>query len=191
MVLFALDAGLTGLAYGAASPEGFLFWKRFQLIIASCMPALWLLFSASFARTNYSEQISRWKWVLILSVVLPLSLVTFFSDTFFAGPPFLLETSTLLIRIGSSGYLWYLSWVIVAVMVLMNLERTFRHATGHMRWQTKFMFLGVGGIFGVHLFTDSQVILFKSVDTGMAIIDLGPSWWVISSLSAPSFGEGR
>jgi putative PEP-CTERM system histidine kinase len=173
MVLFALEAGLTGLAYGAASPEGFLFWKRFQLIIASLLPALWLLFSVSFARANYSEQISRWKWVLILSLVLPLSLVTFFSGTFFAGPAVLTEASVLLLRIGLSGYLWHLSWVILSVMILMNLERTFRHATGHMRWQTKFMFLGIGGIFGVRLFTDSQVILFKSVDSGMAIVNLG------------------
>ncbi len=151
----------------------FLFWQRFQLIIASFLPALWLLFSVSFARANYSEQISRWKWVLILSLVLPLSLVTLFGDAFFAGPPVLTETSALFIRIGWSGYLWHLLWVIVAVMILMNLERTFRHATGHMRWQTKFMFLGIGGIFGVHLFTDSQAILFKSVNTGLDIVDLG------------------
>ncbi|MDP1990495.1 MAG: ATP-binding protein, partial [Syntrophales bacterium] len=85
----------------------------------------------------------------------------------------LTETSALFLRIGGSGYLWHLLWVILSVMILMNLERTFRHATGHMRWQTKFMFLGIGGIFGVRLFTDSQVILFKGIDTGMAIVDLG------------------
>jgi len=173
MVLFALDAGLTALAYPAASPDGFLFWQRVQLIVASFLPALWLLFSISFARANYPEQISRWKWVLILSLALPLSLPTLFGNAFYAGPPILTETSGLFIRIGWAGYLWHLLWVIVVVAILMNLERTFRHATGHMRWQTKFMFLGIGGIFGVHLFTDSQVILFKSVDTGMAIVDLG------------------
>ena len=102
-----------------------------------------------------------------------MSLVTLFSDAFFAGPPVLTETSALFIRIGWSGYLWHLLWVILAVMILMNLERTFRHATGHMRWQTKFMFLGIGGIFGTHLFTDSQTVLFKGVNTGLDIVDLG------------------
>ena len=58
-------------------------------------------------------------------------------------------------------------------MILMNLERTFRHATGHMRWQTKFMFLGIGGIFGIHVFTDSQALLFKGVNTDMEIVDPG------------------
>ncbi len=153
MALFALEAGLSGLAYQAPSADEFLYWQRFQLLLASFLPALWLLFSVSFARTNYPEQISRWKWVLILSLVLPVSLVTLFGDAFFAGPPVLTETSALFIRIGWSGYLWHLLWVILSVMILMNLERTFRHATGHMRWQTKFMFLGIGGIFGTHLFT--------------------------------------
>jgi len=55
----------------------------------------------------------------------------------------------------------------------MNLERTFRHATGHMRWQTKFMFLGIGSIFIVHLFTDSQAVLFRGINTGMDSIALG------------------
>ncbi|MFH0801788.1 MAG: histidine kinase N-terminal 7TM domain-containing protein, partial [bacterium] len=173
MTLFALDAGLSGLAYLGTSVEEFLYWWRFQFLLASFAPALWLLFSVSFARANYPEQISRWKWVLILSLVLPVSLVILFSDAFFAGPPVLTETAALFLRIGGSGYLWHLLWIVLAVMILMNLERTFRHATGHMRWQTKFMFLGIGGIFAVHLFTDSQTVLFKGVNTGLDIVELG------------------
>ena len=114
-------------------------------IVASFLPALWLLFSISFARANYSEQISRWKWVLVLSFALPLFLAAFFGNTFFTGRPVLTAASVLFIRIGWSGYLWHLLWIVAAVLILMNLERTFRHATGHMRWQTKFLFLGSGG----------------------------------------------
>jgi putative PEP-CTERM system histidine kinase len=55
----------------------------------------------------------------------------------------------------------------------MNLERTFRHSTGHIRWQTKFMFLGIGSLFGIRIFTDSQVVLFNGVDTGLYLVDLG------------------
>ncbi len=173
MVLLALDAGLTAFVYQAPPFDRFPFWQRLQLIVASFVPALWLLFSVSFARANYSEQISKWKWILILSFALPVSLVALFSDAFFVGPPIWSDTSELFFRIGWSGYLWHLLWVILAVMILMNLERTFRHATGHMRWQTKFMFLGIGGIFGVHLFTDSQTVLFRVINTGLDIVDLG------------------
>jgi putative PEP-CTERM system histidine kinase len=173
MVLFALDAGLSGLAYQAPSNDTFFFWYRLHLVVASFMPGLWLLFGISFARSNYSEQIAKWKWILLVALVLPVSMVTLFFDTFFLGQPLLTESSTLFIRIGWSGYVWHLLWVIFTVLILMNLERTFRHATGHIRWQTKFMFLGIGAIFGVYLFTDSQVLLFKGVSTGLDFVELG------------------
>ncbi len=173
MLLFALDAGLTGLLYQSSSADQFLLRQWIQLFVASFLPAAWLLFSVSFARANYSEQISKWKWILLLSLVLPVSLVTLFNSALFAGPPLPAEASALFIRIGWSGYVWHLLWVILSVMILMNLERTFRHATGHMKWQTKFMFLGVAAIFGAHLFTDSQAILFKGVNSGLDLVDLG------------------
>ncbi len=173
MALLAVEAALAGLASRQLSPDEFLFWEKARLMIASFLPAAWLLFSVSFARANYSEQISNWKWVLILSLVLPLSLVVFFRGAFLAGSPLLTDATTYFIRIGRSGYLWHLLWVILSLMILMNLERTFRHATGHMRWQTKFMFLGIAGIFGVHIFTDSQAVLFRGVNTGLDILSLG------------------
>jgi putative PEP-CTERM system histidine kinase len=173
MALFALEAVLTGLAYLSPSVDEFLYWRRFQFLLASFVPAVWLLFSVSFARVNYPEQISRWKWVLIPSLVLPVALIVLFGDDFYAGTSVLAETPVLFLRIGGSSYLWHLLWIILAILILMNLERTFRHATGHMRWQTKFMFLGIGGIFGTLLFTHSQAVLFKGVNTGLDILDLG------------------
>lgn len=173
MVMFAIEAGLTGLVFQASSLDVFLFRQRLQTIAASFLPAVWLLFSVTFARANYREQLSRWQWVLILSFLLPVSMVMLFRDAFFTGSPVLTDTSTLFLRIGWSGYAWHILWIAFAVMILMNLERTFRHATGHMRWQTKFMFLGVGGIFGAHLFTDSQAVLFKGVNTGLIDVNLG------------------
>ncbi|MGZ6237023.1 MAG: XrtA/PEP-CTERM system histidine kinase PrsK [Syntrophales bacterium] len=173
MGLLALEAGMSGFVYQAQSIDKFLFGYMAQLIVASFLPALWLMFSVSFARANYSEQISKWKWILFVAFILPVSMVTVFIDAFFFGQPVLTSASSLFLRLGWSGYIWYLLWVIFAVLILMNLERTFRHATGHMRWQTKFMFLGVASIFGVHLFKDSQTILFKGLNTGMDFVDFG------------------
>ena len=173
MALFALEAGLAGLVYQAPSLEDFLLRQRMQLLAASFLPAVWLLFSVSFARANYAEQIAKWKWLLLLSLVLPVSLVTLFGKAFFTGTLVPAGMLALFIPTGWSGHAWHLLWVILSVMILMNLERTFRHATGHMRWQTKFMFLGIGGIFGTHLFTDSQTVLFNGVNTGLDVVDLG------------------
>lgn len=173
MILFALEAGLSGLAYQSPSTDKFLLWYRLQLVAASFLPTIWLIFSLSLARAKYSEQILKWKWILLISFVLPVSMLTLFNDAFIAGRPILTNASTLFINIGWSGYIWFLSWVICSLTILMNIERIFRHATGHMRWQTKFMLLGIGSIFGVHLFTDSQTLLFKGVDTSLILVDFG------------------
>ncbi len=190
MVLFAVEAGLSGLGYQAQSLERFLFWQRLQLVTASVLPVFWLLFSVSFARANYLEQILKWKWILLLSVVLPLSMVTIFNNAFFTVRPVLTEASTLFMHIGWSGYVWHLFWITISLLILMNLERTFRHTTGRMRWQSKFMFLGIGSIFGVHLFTDSQTILFNGVNTGLLTVNLG-ALLVANLLSLQSFFRGR
>jgi len=78
MALFALTACLTGFAYQATSIDTFLFRHKIAIVFASFLPGLWLLFSVSFARTNYSDQISKWKWFVLLAFVLPVSMVTLF-----------------------------------------------------------------------------------------------------------------
>lgn len=173
MLLLSLEAALTGLVYESNTLSGFLFWQRPRFIIASLVPAAWLLFSISFARANYFEQISKWKWVLLFAVAAPLSLTTFFNNDFISLVLAPQNAPTLFIRIGWAGYLWHIVSIIISIAILMNLERTFRHSTGHIRWQTKFMFLGIGGIFGIRLFTDSQVVLFNGVDTGLFAVNLG------------------
>jgi putative PEP-CTERM system histidine kinase len=173
MALLAIEAGLMGLAFRSPTLDSFLFWQRLRIIAASLLPAIWLLFSLTFARVNYREQITKWQTALLLSFLLPVLLATFFYGAFFSGLPVRIDQSALFFRIGWSGYLWNILWVIVDLMILMNMERTFRHATGHMRWQTKFMFLGIGGFFGAHLFTDSQAILFKGINAGLAVVNLG------------------
>ncbi|OPY15871.1 MAG: Sensor protein ZraS [Syntrophus sp. PtaB.Bin138] len=174
MALFAMEATLTGLLFQAASLDSFLFWQRMRFTASSFLPAVWLTFSLSFARANYREQISRWKWVLVLSLIVPVALTLYnYNEAFVSVVLAPRQASAYFIRLGQTGYWWHLAWVVLSVVILMNLERTFRHATGHMRWQTKFLFLGIGGVFGIHVFTDSQALLFKGVDTDMVAVGLG------------------
>ncbi len=173
LFLFALEAALTGYVYFSATLDDFLLRQKIRFIVSSLVPSVWLLFSVSFARTNYLEQISKWKWVLGLSVVAPLALTTVFSDSFIALVLSPQNASTLFIRIGWAGFAWHMVWMLVSIGILMNLERTFRHSTGHARWQTKFIFIGAAGIFGIRLFTQSQTVLFSGVDTSLFVVNLG------------------
>ncbi len=173
MFLFAVEAILIGMVFYASTLDQFLFWQRWRLLTASLSPAIWLLFSVSFARANYREQIFRWKWVILLALLAPLAMTTVFYNRFIALVLSPLNTTTLFIRVGLSGYLWHIFWIIITVGILMNLERTFRHSTGHIRWQTKFIFVGAAGIFGIRLFTHSQALLFQGIDTSLFVVNLG------------------
>ena len=173
MFLFTLEAVLTGMIYHTSELNSFLFWQRIRLLTSSFLPATWLLFSVSFARANYLEQISKWKWIILFALIAPLTMTTFFYDSFIALVLAPLTSNTLFIRIGWSGYLWHIFWMLTSIAILMNLERTFRHSSGHIRWQTKFIFIGAAGIFGIRLFTQSQVILFQGIDTGLFVVNLG------------------
>jgi hypothetical protein len=46
--------------------------------------------------------------------------------------------------------------LIAAVLILMNLERTFQSAVGTMQWRIKFMVLGLGVVFGARIYTRSK-----------------------------------
>lgn len=173
MLFVAAEAALIGFIFQSSSVTDFLSRHSLLFVVSSLTPAVWLLFSISFARAGYTEQISKWKWVLLPASVVPLAIY------FLSGSNFIVlvlspeHSRTLFIRLGKAGYLWHLLSIVISILVLMNLERTFRHSTGHVRWQTKFMFLGVIFIFVVRIFTDSQVVLFKGVNTGYYLINLG------------------
>ena len=79
----------------------------------------------------------------LLSFSLRFSL-TLFYESLFVGDPLLDESLSLFFRIGWAGYVIYLLFLVGAVLILMNLEKTFRHSVGHTRWQVKFMVLGIG-----------------------------------------------
>lgn len=170
-----LVLGLEAVVIGASlTPrmEAFLFWTAADQVLKSLLYGSWLLFSVIFARSNYSELLSRWKWIIVVSIAGPLLLTLGFRDGFFAGQ-LIAARLGYVIPLGWSGYFWHICAVIFSIMIIMNLERTLRHSTGHTRWQIKFMLLGIGGIFLVRLFIDSQAILFRSINTEFNMLNIG------------------
>ena len=172
MGLLAAEAFLSGVSLTASIADDMLDWQRYRLLVSSFVAGVWLLYGLAFARKNYQKFLSRWKWVLVASLLVAPAIVLFFWDGLFvaaatAGAGVL---STTLIQLGRSGHVAYLLLLASGVLILMNLERAFRHAAGHARWQVKFMILGLGGLFGVRLYADSQAVLFHEIDTGMEAV---------------------
>jgi putative PEP-CTERM system histidine kinase len=174
MVLLAVDALLTGLAAEAALPSDYLFWERARTYLSALQPGIWLVFSLSYARANFRSILARWKGAIAFFFILPLALVAFFQDSFFTGGA-LSDRMTWewFLALGESGYVFKLVVIAGSILVLMNLERTFRGTTGHMRWQVKFMLLGVAGLTVARIYTDSLAILFRVVNTDLAVVNAG------------------
>jgi putative PEP-CTERM system histidine kinase len=174
MAILSVQAALTGLGFQEISYVEVTPWEHYQLIPYALSLGVWLTFSLTFARANYREFLVRWKWVILASFALPLIPVTLFWEEVYVGSPIFGETSMLLFfRVGWAGYALRLFYLIGAVLILMNLERTLRYSIGHSRWQVKFMILGVGSIFGARIYTDSQVILFSMLEVTMESINMG------------------
>jgi putative PEP-CTERM system histidine kinase len=173
MLAFAVEAVLNGLSLRASLPSEMVFWQYSKLIAACFIPVGWLLFSLGFGRISYKEIIGRWRWYLFVVLVIPFTLVSLFGRFLFKGTPFFDPPYRWSIPLGWSGYLFYLFLLLSAALIIMNLERTLRNSSGSIRWQIKFMILGLGGIFAARIYTGSQVLLFHSIDIRLETINTG------------------
>jgi putative PEP-CTERM system histidine kinase len=173
MLVLAAEAGLTGLGFYEISYTEITPWQRYALIPYGLAPGVWLIFSLSFGRGNYQEFLRRWKWVIIGAFVLPLLPVIVLPDDIFVGLPIYDDSSRLFLPIGGAGYFFYVSCLIGAVLVLMNLERTLRFSVGTARWQVKFLILGIASIFGARIYTGSQVVLFSFLEVEVQVVNMG------------------
>ena len=160
MVVLAVESALNGVGARATRPEDIAWWQNLAFFTRAFIPGVWLCFSVTYSRGNYREWLSRWRLVLVLSFLLPIGLALGFSGDF-------LRVVANAERAGE----WWLQFTGVAkamsglllvglVLILMNLERTFRAAVGTMRWRIKFLILGLGVIFGAGIYIQSQALLF-------------------------------
>ena len=81
-----------------------------------------------------------------------------------AGP----AGEVLLLRFGPAGTALNAILLVAFVLILTNLEQTFRSAVGTMRWWLKFVVLGLAVIFGAQIYVRSQAILFSAPDLALS-----------------------
>lgn len=173
MAVLAMERVSCGLLAGATGPFAMFQWQLWRLTADACLPGIWLLFSLSFARVNAREFLRQWRYALLVAFLLPLGAAGFFRPELIVATKPVLGDSHLLFRLGSAGTLLYLVQLVIAVLVLMNLERTFRAAVGTVRWRIKFMLLGVGLLFLVRLYTASQALVFREIDPSLDGLNSG------------------
>lgn len=170
MTALAFKELFAGMTMGTPLPSERVDWGAWGLTAASLLPGSWFLFSLSFGRSNYKELVAKWKWFILFSWILPLLATLFFRDSLLVST-FPEDGGAPLLRLGWSGYAFYLFYLLISVVILMNLEETLRVSTGIKRWQVKFMLLGIGGLFAVQIYTVSHTLLFLSINLGMESIN--------------------
>ncbi len=170
MFVLAMESLVNGLAAEAASVEEKIFWEKCGLLAVAFLPGIWLFFSLSYGRGNYREFLHRWRFALAAAFLVPLApaillrheLIISANET---------DDGRWMLSLGAAGVALNLVYLSGAILILMNLERTYRAAVGTMRWRIKFMILGLGVLFAVRSYAASQVLLFHAIDVSWQAVN--------------------
>jgi len=165
MLLLAAESALDYQVVAAASPSELGTWLRRSLWLKSLIPGVWLAFSLVYARGNQDEFLSHWKWPLVAALLLPLLLILGCPERAFG-------VVEIVFQLGLAGKVWVILVLMVTLAILVNLEKTFRASVGMARWRIKYLILGLALIFGVRIYTLSQMLLFSGYRSEFANLTL-------------------
>ena len=167
MFLFAVEELLRGMSYGTVLPADAIYWQKRVIGASALIPAVWLAFSSPMHGSTLGICLSKWKWAFARSRAWPRLVCCGLSKVTLMPAPSTWKTPTdgRFSWVGPDAFCRSFSCV-CSLLILFNLERTVRSSTGRMRWQIKFMALGVGLLFALRIYMASQQLLFSTVDTG-------------------------
>ncbi|MBT5813112.1 MAG: PEP-CTERM system histidine kinase PrsK [Opitutales bacterium] len=170
MAILCVEGVLTGFSTAALRAEQFLYWQQTRLVVLSFLPGTWILFSLTYARGSTRKFLHAWRYVLIATFAIPALLATFYGDSYILFRQ-LQGDGQITVLLGWPGQASHFLMILGSVLSMMNLERTYRAAVGAMRWQVKYILLGLGTLFLVRFYTSSQAFLFANAHTGMDTIN--------------------
>ncbi len=160
MTLVATEEFLQSISLNPLSSlEQMLFWQRAATLATAALPVVWLTFSLTYARGNPSQFLKKWLPALAILGGSPIILICFRWR----------HTVTDAMLFGSGDWRFAASvenvvlnvmLVISFVLVLTNLESTFRSAVGTSRWKIKYTVFGLSLWCGVRIYTSSQLIIY-------------------------------
>lgn len=158
MLLLAVESALAAALIDAGSVAEVAFWQKWKTLTAAFIPGTWLAFSLCYSRANYRDSLNKWRWMVAGLFLVPCLTAVAFQNQ-------LLQVLDHSVHFGPAGKVVVLSMLAGSILILMNLERTFRSATGVMRWRIKYLVFGAGLFFGTKVYTASQDLLYSRVHT--------------------------
>lgn len=173
MLVMAVEAMLVALALTASTVETTMRCLSFRHVAISFVPFPWLLFAVSYARGNHAAYQRKARPLLVLSALLPIVPLAGFSELVRLEVLELVPPPNTIIALGWPAKILNGCLVAVAVLVLMNLERTYRAAVGVMLWRIKYMMMGLALLFAVRLYTRSQALLYSTFNPALEAFNGG------------------
>ena len=171
MTIFALESLFGAIGNDALVPEKAAFWQTLALMAKSFFPGVWLLFSVTYSRANCRDFVVRSQWLLLGAFSIPLlSLAVFYGPLLYPvtyDPP----GHGWGLRLSDAAKILNVLILVSTILILTNIERTFRAAVGTMRWRIKFLVLGLGIVFGARIYTGSQALLFSDYGSSQLSIE--------------------
>jgi putative PEP-CTERM system histidine kinase len=171
MLIFASEALFGAIQSSARVPEKAAFWETIALVTKSFLPGVWLAFSLTYSRANCRDFLVRSRWLVIGAFLIPLLCLAAFSKSFFYVVSYDQPINAWGLRLTEPAKILNVLVLISTVLILMNIERTFRAAVGTMRWRIKFLVLGLGVIFGARIYTRSQALLFSDYSPSQLTVE--------------------
>jgi putative PEP-CTERM system histidine kinase len=161
MLTFALESLFGAIANDALLPQRAAFWQTLSLVARSFLPGIWLTFSLTYSRANYRDFLLRSRWLLSGAFLVPLLSLAAIYRPFFYIVAYKPPVDGWGLRLDEPAKILNVLILISTVLILTNIERTFRATVGTMRWRIKFLVLGLAVIFGACIYTRSQALLFS------------------------------
>jgi putative PEP-CTERM system histidine kinase len=169
MLVFGAET-FFGYVSGTHSIPDAIYWLNWRHVATSLLPGVWVLFSVTYGRGNYREFIARWWFFILIATAVPLTLsAVYFGELVFSVQSW--QGGQGGVFLSWPGNLIQLAGLIAAIVVLMNLERTFRSAVGVMRWRLKYTVLGLATIFGERIYSCSQTFLLSTTHPSQIPLD--------------------
>jgi putative PEP-CTERM system histidine kinase len=170
MLGLAADSILNGICLSLVGLEKLAFWQEWALILKAFLVAIWLGFAVTYSRGNAGESFRRWRILIAIACLLPVAaLLGFRGDLVqvLVRP----NLADLWISFSTAGKVVNVAILVGTVLVLMNLERTFRAAVGTMQWRIKFLILGLAVIFFARIYTRSQALVYSGHNNSLTEVE--------------------
>lgn len=162
MLIFGVESLFGAIWRETLNSENAAFWGTLTLVTRSFVPGVWVCFSLTYSRGSAGALPVR-AWLLVLAALLiPVGMSLVFRDQLVPVSPYTEPSADWWVRSHAAAKILNGFQLFAVVVILMNLEKTFRSAIGTMQWRIKFLVIGLGVVFGSRIYTLSQALLFSS-----------------------------